>query len=200
MPGFNYGTLYGAENKHGIIADTPCPGSIAIGNSRQTVAVDMAFDNAYMAQNFHCGVLSRFGDGSFWAGPDNRSAAVIAGEYYGKGMVGIEEIRVGPAPGYDNVHHNTAHGVLQPNRSYRFIVDTIRLNGQVGIEGRCIDNATGQGVWSTGTIWSAYPGSYFSGRQNCGLFNIIAAGAAGTIYFTNMKCYWSNATEWVANP
>ena len=207
-PGFYYGTNPGGNqpgvpNPNVLVANTACPSFVIdVNTSRHTVAVDVAFDQAYLTGGAHFGVISRFGTGNYLIGSDNRGASLIFGAWdkNHRGAVGIEEIRIGPAPGFDNVHHATLASLLQPNRSYRLIIDTIRLNGGVAIEGRIIDNQTGQGIYSTGTIWSQYAGNYDPVRQRTALFNANMTGTPGTVYFTNMKSYWSHATEWVANP
>lgn len=186
----------GGANPHAITRATPCPGNVL--NSRHTLAMDIAFDDAYLAQPFHCGIISRFKGGAYNGYGDNRGGAITLGEDQGwYRMAAIEEIEI--VPNSSGVRAKAAP-VIQPNRSYRMVIDTIFLNGQVGLEARLRDNTTGQLVYQTGTNWSAYPQHYDPAHQVAAFFNIISPGAAGTIHFTNMKSHWSDATEWVANP
>jgi hypothetical protein len=77
------------------------------------------------------------------------------------------------------------------------------FNGQIAHEIRVIDKQTGQQVYGlNGTYWSDYTANYTA--RDAGKVVLFHTGSAphpwGGFYFTNLKSYWSNGGEWVANP
>lgn len=192
MPG-NY------SNPHKVLVhfSTPRPSNIAANNSRHTVAMDVNFFGDFLSIGGSHLVLATRHSGITYTGPgSNRAGAIIAGELWGAGVVGVEEIEI--TSSYTNVLHQLMPKLV-PGRWYRISVETIALSGGVALEARVWDVTAGNIlIYSMPTTWSAYGGNYNLANEKVSLASV--SSATGGFIFSNLKSYWSNGSEWVANP
>lgn len=201
------------SNQHIIVFDdTGKPANYNPLNNRHTIAMDVYFLGGQL-EHCHMGLVSRHkgsGQSPHVLG-DNRSAAIIAGNWsFGGGSLALEEIEI--KDNYANGDSHTpyagstlAPGRIQEGRWYRFAIDSISLNGQIGHELRVWDKTTNpaQGIYAlAGTFWSQYPHNYTArDAGKVALFNIPSPAVPNAgFYVKNLVSYWSDGGEWVANP
>ena len=193
---------YKNPNKSGCHFATPIPAGVSQSASRNTLAMDVKFDSQYLSTGGHGGIVSRHLGAPYSNPGDNRGGAIIFGEWgVGANRLAIEEIEISNQQG--NLFAGIApNPILQPNRWYRCVIDTVYYNGGVMNAARCIDIATGQGVYATQDCWSPAPWNYPvatpSTPPTATIFSVLSNG--GSFKVGRTMSYWSHATEWVANP
>ncbi len=208
------GATYGASlsggsfvsNKQLVHFNTPRPASIAAGNSRHTVAMDVYFEGDYLtASGSHLILATRHSGAPYTTSGDNRSLGIITGELWGPGRVYVEEVEMdgpdytrSPVPPYINILHAGASAGLVSNTWYRISVESIALSGGIAFEARIWNVATGALIYSVPTIWSAFPANYNLGLGRVTIGNLHSS--SGRVKISNLKSYWSIGGEWVANP
>jgi len=209
--GATYGTqLSGGSyitNKNLVHFNTPRPASIAAGNSRHTVAMDVLFEGNYLTDNLHPSHLilaTRHSGVTYMTSGDNRALGIAAGHLWGDGRVYVEEVEMdgpdynrSPIPPYANINHAGA-SVLTANTWYRISVESIALSGGIAFEARIWNIATGALIYSVPTIWSAFPANYNLAWGRVTIGNLHSS--TGRVKISNLKSYWSNGGEWVSNP
>ena len=99
---------------------------------------------------------------------------------------------------FKNVHHNDTSNVIQENRRYRVILDSIYHKGFMMHEVRIKYHPTGQLIYTLPTtIVSDYTANYTIGSTKIILATISGDGGG---FYSNLYVYWSLGSEWVANP
>jgi hypothetical protein len=178
--------------------ESPCPASIAVNDSRHTIAMDVIFTgDALSKPGSHLVLASRHKGGTYKQAGDHRSAAIIAGALWGEGVVGLEEIEIDT--NRLNKHHgNSDANQLQTGRWYRMAIETVAQGGGVLLDGRVWDAFTGALIYTNPPVWSDFPTSYNIHNQRV-LLSAVSFGTGGFRY-SNLKSYWSNGSEWVFNP
>lgn len=199
-----------------MIFDTRIPAStdalhVLPKDSRHTLAADVKFDADYLAGSAHMGLCSRHSGQPYTQDGDNQCLAVIGGTWEkdatGKqipGCVGVEAVEGSPT--FGNLHFDTVRKLLVPNAWYRMVIDTIYLDGGVGVEVRLIDRATGQLVYQVPpTTWVPNPLRYIDRfidgvgyPDKSVVFSVLQDKGVFTLGQTTS--WWSPARTWVPNP
>lgn len=207
-PGATYGSinipgqLVVPVHKEMIQFEHAMPATLLPYDNRHTIAMDVLFENGYLASNAHMDLISRRKIGTYTGAGDNRGGAIVLGGLpSGYNAVAGEEIEITDAK--QNVMHQhigtAASPFIHENTWYRIAVDTIFLDGKVYIEARVWNLAAGNTlIYNLPTTLSNYSYNY----PQVGSVTIfhIPVGNTGNYRFSNLKSYWSNGREWVQNP
>lgn len=192
-----------------VFDDTGKPADYQPENNRHTIAMDVQFVGGYLDSS-HTGLVSRHkGSGTLPPTPgDNRSAALIAGNWgYGIGSVALEEIEIKPDFTNGDSHlpgpsSTLETGVIQEDRWYRMVLESISLGGKIGHRARMVDKLEQERVYDLSpVVWSAWPQNYDA--RDAGkvvLFSIADGAATAGFRFTHLKSYWTQARTQVRNP